>query len=66
MARYTVESATEWGIGRGPNGTGKSERVSGFYVVRVSTKKRIRAFTGKDAETKANEWAKFCEEHFQF
>ena len=40
--------------------------VSGFYVVRVSTTKHIRAFTGKDAEMKANEWAKFCEENFDF
>jgi hypothetical protein len=66
MTRYTVESATEWGLGRGPNGTGRREKVSGFYVVRLSTGKRIRAFTGKNAEQQAHDWAKYCAEHFQF
>ncbi len=66
MPRYTIESAKEWGLGRGPNGTGKRERITGFYVVRLSTGKRIRAFTGKNAEQDAAKWAEYCEEHFQF
>lgn len=61
--RYTVEAATEWGIGGGVNGTGRRTKISGFYVVNQHGR-RIRAFTGKEAEQKAREWAAFCEENF--
>ena len=61
--KFTVEASTEWGAGIGPNGTGKRAKVSGFYVVNQDGRK-VRAFTGKNAESQANDWAKFCEEHF--
>lgn len=61
---HTVEAATEYGAGIGPNGTGKRAKVSGYYVVN-SHGRRIRAFTGKDAQQKANDWAKHCDEHFK-
>jgi hypothetical protein len=60
---YTIEAATEYGPGGGVNGTGRRVKVSGFFVVGPDGRK-VRAFTGKDAEQKAAEWAKFCEEHF--
>jgi hypothetical protein len=59
--RYTIEAATEYGTGGGPNGTGKRVKVSGFYVV-APYGRRCRAFTGKDAETKASEWASVLNE----
>ncbi len=59
--RYTIKKATEWGAGTGPNGTGKCAKVTGWYVVEGSRK--VRAFTGPDAEAKAWTWAKFCEDH---
>ena len=58
---YTTQQATEYGNGIGPNGTGKRQKVTGWYV--LNGERRIRAFTGKDAEQKAADWAKFCEEH---
>jgi hypothetical protein len=58
---YTVQAATEFGIGRGPNGTGRREKVSGYYVMR--NERRIRGFTGKDAKAQAEKWATFCAEH---
>ncbi len=61
---YTTEAATEWGGGRGPNGMGKRVKVSGFYVI-CPKGRRVRAFTGKDAEQKATDWAKFCTENFK-
>ncbi len=42
--RYTIEAATEWGIGTGWNGTGRREKVSGFYV--VDTKQLLLARHG--------------------
>lgn len=62
-AKYTTEVATEWGIGQSINGTGKRSKISGWYVVNPQGR-RARAFTGKDAEIKASEWAKFCNENF--
>lgn len=62
-ATYTTKSAQEWGNGIGPNGTGRRAKVSGFYVVNPEGR-NCRAFTGKDAETKATEWAKFCNKEF--
>jgi hypothetical protein len=61
---YTIESATEYGTGGSVNGTGRRQKVSGFYVVAPISKRRVRAFTGKGAEQKAKEWAIFCTEHF--
>jgi hypothetical protein len=59
---YTIQAATEYGIGTGPNGTGKRAKVSGFYVISPRGR-RIRAFTGgKNAETQAKEWALRCDE----
>jgi hypothetical protein len=63
QTRYTIEAATEYGAGRGPNGTGRRAKVSGFYVVDTKSNRRCRAFTGKDAEQKATAWAAYCEEH---
>lgn len=60
---YTIEAATEYGPGGSVNGYGKRVVVSGFYVVN-SSGRRVRAFTGRDAEQKALEWARFCEENF--
>lgn len=60
-ASYTTEAATEYGIGTGPNGIGRRAKVSGWYV--VNNGRRTRAFTGKDAETKAKSWAIFCNEN---
>lgn len=59
---YTVQPATEWGLGRGPNGMGRRVKVSGFYVVNPAGR-NCRAFTGKDAEQKATEWAAYCNEY---
>ena len=56
---YAIQAATEYGIGRGPNGTGRRAKVSGFYVISPGGR-RIHAFTGKNAETKAKEWAAQC------
>lgn len=58
---YTVQAATEYTAGTGVNGYGKRAKVSGFYVMKGDRK--VRAFTGKDAEQKAIEWAKFCTEN---
>ncbi len=60
---YTIQAATEYGPGGGVNGYGKRVKVTGFYVVDANGR-RVRAFTGKDAEKKATDWAKFCEENF--
>jgi len=59
---YTVEAATEYGPGQSVNGYGRRVKVSGFYVVN-SQGRRCRAFTGKDAEQKAKEWAAYLTEH---
>lgn len=58
---YSVKAATEYGIGGGVNGTGKRQRVSGFYVM-DPTGRPARAFTGQHAEQKATEWAIHCNE----
>ena len=59
--RYTIKAATEYGIGGGVNGTGKRQKVSGFFVVNPSNRP-CRAFRGVDAEKKALEWADYCNE----
>lgn len=59
---YTIKAATEWGAGKGPNGTGKRAKVTGWYVVRDG--RNIRAFTGPNAEKQATKWAAFCNENF--
>lgn len=61
-AKYTTKSATEYGNGIGPNGMGRRAKVSGFYVVSPEGR-NARAFTGKDAEQKASEWAAYCNEN---
>ena len=62
MVNFTIQAATEYGIGRGPNGTGRREKVSGFYVLAPKSGRRVRAFTGKNAEAQAKEWALRCDE----
>lgn len=62
-AQYTIKAATEYGNGIGPNGTGRRAKVSGFYVVSPAGR-NVRAFTGKDAEMNARNWADFCTENF--
>jgi hypothetical protein len=59
---FTIKAATEWGIGYGPNGTGKRARIIGFYVIAPKSRRRVRAFTGKNAEVQATEWARKCDE----
>jgi hypothetical protein len=59
---YTIEAAAEYGPGASVNGTGRRVKVSGFFVV-DGNGRRVRAFTGKDAEKKAQEWAEFCTEN---
>ena len=61
---YTIEAATEWSIGQSVNGTGKRQKIHGFFVVNPQGR-RVRAFTGKDAQQKATEWAKICTEHLR-
>ena len=58
---FTIQAATEYGIGCGPNGTGRRAKISGFYVVSPRGR-RVRAFTGKCAEVQAREWAIKCDE----
>jgi hypothetical protein len=58
---YTVEAANEWTAGTGVNGYGKRAKISGFYVMKGDRK--VRAFTGKNAEREAIAWAKFCTEN---
>ena len=57
---YTVKAATEYG----PGATQYSRRVkvSGFFVVSPRGR-NVRAFTGKDAEQKATDWAIYCTEN---
>jgi hypothetical protein len=59
---FAIQAATEYGIGRGPNGTGRREKVSGFYVIAPKSQRRVRAFTGKTAEAQAKAWALKCDE----
>jgi hypothetical protein len=59
---YKIEGSTEWGAGIGPNGTGKRKMVCGFYVVSPEGRK-VRAFTGMNAEADAGKWAAFCNEN---
>ena len=61
-ATYTVEASTEFGAGTGVNGYGKRAKVTGFYVVNRNGR-RCRAFTGKDAEQKAKNWASYLTEN---
>jgi len=61
---YTTQAATEYGPGVSVNGTGRRVKVSGFYVVDPQGR-RCRAFTGKDAEKKAAEWAAYCNENLR-
>ena len=62
---YSIEAATEYGAGIGPNGTGRRSKVQGFYVV-DQTGRRCRAFSAPNAKpasidelakAKAAEWA---------
>ena len=61
MTQYTIKAATEWGIGIGPNGTGRRRKISGFYVISPEGR-RVRAFIGKNAEDDAKTWAIKCDE----
>jgi hypothetical protein len=56
---YTVEAATE--LAPGVTISSRRIKVSGFFVVNPQGR-RVRAFTGKDAEQKAQEWAKILTE----
>jgi hypothetical protein len=60
---YTTQKSTEYGTGMGVNGTGKRAKIEGWYVISPSGRK-ARAFTGNEAEAKANKWAEFCNENF--
>ena len=59
---FTIQAATEYGIGGGVNGYGKRQKISGFYVIAPQSGRRVRAFTGKNAEMQAKEWAVKCDE----
>jgi hypothetical protein len=59
---FTIQAATEWGVGQSVNGTGRRAKVSGFYVISPQSLRRVRAFTGKNAEAEARRWAKKCDE----
>jgi hypothetical protein len=56
MTKYTAEAATELGVGRGPNGTGRRPVIKGAFTVDPNGR-RVRAFTGPDALQKAQAWA---------
>ena len=63
MGRYTVEYAEQWGIGGGINGTGKRQRVYGYFVVNPQGL-RCRVFKARKAEVpsakkQAEDW---CDE----
>jgi hypothetical protein len=62
MAIHTIKEASEWGIGGSVNGTGRRQRIFGFYVVDTRTNKAVHAFQGKIqndpvAREKATAWA---------
>jgi hypothetical protein len=59
---FTVQAATEWGIGGGVNGLGRRQKVTGFYVMAPKSGRKVRAFTGKDAKAQAVAWARKCDE----
>jgi hypothetical protein len=59
---FTIRAATEYGIGGGVNGLGRRQKVSGFYVIAPQSGRKVRAFTGKNAEAQAKEWALKCDE----
>lgn len=58
---YSIKAGTEWSIGQGVNGTGRRAKITGFYVLDPNGRS-VNAFSGKDAEQKATDWAKFCNE----
>lgn len=60
---HTIQAASEWSIGLGVNGTGRRERIHGFYVL-GHYGRRVHAFTGANAEQKAREWAAKCDEMY--
>lgn len=57
MATFTTKAASEWGIGTGVNGTGRRERVHGFYVIDTRDNRAVHAFTGPKAEQESTDWA---------
>jgi hypothetical protein len=59
---FSIKAATEWGIGGGANGTGRREKVTGYYVIAPQSGRKVRAFTGPKAEAQAKEWALKCDE----
>jgi hypothetical protein len=54
---FATQAAKEWSIGQGANGTGRREIVRGFFVVDTRSGRKVRAFTGKNAEAEAANWA---------
>lgn len=62
MAKYTIEAATEYGPGASVNGAGRRVKVTGYFVLDRNGR-RVRPFTGKDAQAKATAWAAYCNEH---
>lgn len=58
---YTIKSAEEWSVGQSINGTGRRVKIKGYFVVNPQGR-NCRAFTGKDAEQKAKDWAKHLNE----
>lgn len=62
---YTAKPATEYGIGQGPNGTGKRAKISGAYTVDASGRK-VRAFTDREGGlAAAQKWAETLNERLQ-
>ena len=54
---YSAIEATQWSIGQGPNGTGKSRKIKGAYTV-DATGRKVRAFNEREGGlTAAQKWA---------
>lgn len=54
---FRIEPATELGLGRGANASGRRERVTGFYVV-DNTNRRVFAVKASSFKPEAIEWAR--------
>jgi hypothetical protein len=62
MTGYTAVSAEEWGIGGGPNGAGKRQKIKGAYTI-DNTGRKVRAFTEREGGlVAAQKWAETLNE----
>ena len=62
---YTAIGATEWSIGQGANGTGRSVKIKGAYTVDGSGRK-VRAFNEREGGlAAAQKWAETLNERQQ-